>query len=323
MRSAPIERVGGPRERPAVVQLRHVVGRHPDLDESPAVPVAQAGPTLTTWQPARFVTRGARRSRSVGASGDGSSGNPRNATSAGIDASTMTVADPSTSRYELLLVFVLAPEPTGRSCRARAREGRQRPARRAARASTVNDILFHAMPRLFLIDGSSQMYRAYHAIRGLTGPDGRSTNAVYGFVDDAAQADRRPRSRSSSRRRSIWPARRSATSSPPTTRPTARRCRPTWPSRCRSCTRPARRWACPSSPPSGFEADDVIGTLAAQARGGRASTWPSSRATRTSSSSSTTASASTTRGTRAPGTTRPASSRSSASGRTRSWTCWR
>src|SRR4029078_10957088 len=38
------------------------------------------------------------------------------------------------------------------------------------------------MPRLFLIDGSSQMYRAYHAIRGLTGPDGRSTNAIYGFV---------------------------------------------------------------------------------------------------------------------------------------------
>ncbi len=37
-------------------------------------------------------------------------------------------------------------------------------------------------PALFLIDGSSQMYRAYHAIRELTGPDGRSTNAVYGFV---------------------------------------------------------------------------------------------------------------------------------------------
>jgi DNA polymerase-1 len=38
------------------------------------------------------------------------------------------------------------------------------------------------MSTLYLIDGSSQMYRAYHAIRGLTGPDGRSTNAVYGFV---------------------------------------------------------------------------------------------------------------------------------------------
>ena len=37
------------------------------------------------------------------------------------------------------------------------------------------------MPRVFFIDGSSQMYRAYHAIHGLTGPDGRSTNAVYGF----------------------------------------------------------------------------------------------------------------------------------------------
>jgi DNA polymerase-1 len=38
------------------------------------------------------------------------------------------------------------------------------------------------MARVFLIDGSSQMYRAYHAIRGLTGPDGRSTNAVFGFT---------------------------------------------------------------------------------------------------------------------------------------------
>jgi DNA polymerase-1 len=51
-----------------------------------------------------------------------------------------------------------------------------------------NDILIFlglrtlSKPTLFLIDGSSQMYRAYHAIRGLTGPDGRSTNAVYGFT---------------------------------------------------------------------------------------------------------------------------------------------
>ena len=36
---------------------------------------------------------------------------------------------------------------------------------------------------VFLIDGSSQMYRAYHAIRGLTAPDGRPTNAVFGFVN--------------------------------------------------------------------------------------------------------------------------------------------
>ena len=37
-------------------------------------------------------------------------------------------------------------------------------------------------PRLYLIDGSAYIFRAYHAIRGLTGPDGRSTNAVYGFT---------------------------------------------------------------------------------------------------------------------------------------------
>ena len=38
--------------------------------------------------------------------------------------------------------------------------------------------------RLFLIDGSSQMYRAYHAMRGsgLSGPGGISTHAVYIFV---------------------------------------------------------------------------------------------------------------------------------------------
>ncbi len=36
---------------------------------------------------------------------------------------------------------------------------------------------------VFLIDGSSQMYRAYHAIRGLTAPDGSPTNAVFGFVN--------------------------------------------------------------------------------------------------------------------------------------------
>src|SRR6478672_7033041 len=35
--------------------------------------------------------------------------------------------------------------------------------------------------RLFLIDGSSQMYRAYHAMRGsgLSGPGGKTTHAVY------------------------------------------------------------------------------------------------------------------------------------------------
>ena len=39
-------------------------------------------------------------------------------------------------------------------------------------------------PALFLIDGSSQMYRAYHAFRGrgLSNQDGQTTHAVYVFV---------------------------------------------------------------------------------------------------------------------------------------------
>ena len=37
---------------------------------------------------------------------------------------------------------------------------------------------------LFLIDGSSQMYRAYHAFRGrgLSNQEGQTTHAVYVFV---------------------------------------------------------------------------------------------------------------------------------------------
>ena len=51
-----------------------------------------------------------------------------------------------------------------------------------------------ATDTVFLIDGSSQMYRAYHAIRGLSAPDGRPTNAVYGFVTMLRKliADQRP-----------------------------------------------------------------------------------------------------------------------------------
>lgn len=37
-------------------------------------------------------------------------------------------------------------------------------------------------PLLLLIDGHAHAYRAFHAIRDLTGPDGRPTNAIFGFV---------------------------------------------------------------------------------------------------------------------------------------------
>jgi DNA polymerase-1 len=38
------------------------------------------------------------------------------------------------------------------------------------------------MPTLLLVDGHAYAYRAFHAIRSLRGPDGRATNAIFGFV---------------------------------------------------------------------------------------------------------------------------------------------
>ena len=38
------------------------------------------------------------------------------------------------------------------------------------------------MSRLLIVDGHAYAYRAFHAIRELRSPDGRPTNAIYGFV---------------------------------------------------------------------------------------------------------------------------------------------
>jgi DNA polymerase-1 len=38
------------------------------------------------------------------------------------------------------------------------------------------------MSTLLLVDGHAYAYRAFHAIRSLNGPDGRATNAIFGFV---------------------------------------------------------------------------------------------------------------------------------------------
>ena len=37
-------------------------------------------------------------------------------------------------------------------------------------------------PRLYLVDGSSYVYRAFFALPALTSPAGLPTNAVYGFT---------------------------------------------------------------------------------------------------------------------------------------------
>ena len=162
------------------------------------------------------------------------------------------------------------------------------------------------MSTLYLIDGSSQMYRAYHAIRGLTGPDGRSTNAVFGFVAMLRKliADHKPDSIAAA-----------FDLAGPTFRDDL------------LDDYKANRAPMPSDlveqVPWIHEACAALGVPVLTARGLRgrrrdrdaraegrappATTSPSSPATRTSSSSSAAASASSIRATRARGTTRPAS----------------
>jgi DNA polymerase-1 len=119
-------------------------------------------------------------------------------------------------------------------------------------------------PILFLIDGHSQIYRAYHAIRGLTGPGGRSTNAVFGFVAMLRKliADQRPAligcafDLAGPTFRSELAADYKAN-------------RPAMPDdlveQIPYVFRACEALGVPTLSSEGFEADDVIGTLAAQA----------------------------------------------------------
>src|SRR5438046_10541376 len=106
-----------------------------------------------------------------------------------------------------------------------------------------------AKPLLYLIDGSSQMHRAYHApIRTAEGgllrnAQGRPTNAVYIFVTMLRKLlnEHKPEYIAAS---FDLPGGRSATTSLPITKRTAHR----WPtsSRCRFrwCTQRAKRSGC-------------------------------------------------------------------------------
>ena len=48
--------------------------------------------------------------------------------------------------------------------------------------TSTKQFLFDPNKTIFLIDGSGYIYRAFHAIRGLTNSKGLPTNAVFGFT---------------------------------------------------------------------------------------------------------------------------------------------
>jgi DNA polymerase-1 len=116
-------------------------------------------------------------------------------------------------------------------------------------------------PTLYLIDGSSYIYRAYYAIRHLSSPKGFPTNALYGFIQMLLKVvkDRKPDHLAvvfdagrQTFRNDIYPAYKANRSA--------------MPDDLRQQIEPikeaVRAFRIPALELSGFEADDIIGTIA-------------------------------------------------------------
>ena len=117
------------------------------------------------------------------------------------------------------------------------------------------------MPRLVLIDGSSYLFRAFHALPPLTNADGEPTGALFGVVNMLRATLKEQPDYAAFVVDASGPTFRDALY--PLYRPTARRCRTT--------ARPVEPMmqlvealGLPILRVSGVEADDVIGTLALQ-----------------------------------------------------------
>ena len=73
--------------------------------------------------------------------------------------------------------FVRSGTECGRHLRCRT--GYDSTSPRAPESANIR----HVAAKLYLVDGMSQIYRAYHAIPGLTTAEGLPTNAVFGFIN--------------------------------------------------------------------------------------------------------------------------------------------
>lgn len=117
---------------------------------------------------------------------------------------------------------------------------------------------------LYIIDGHAQIFRAFHAIQGLTAPDGRPTNAIFGFTRMLLHLVREHHpdllitafdSTKKTFRHDLYPDYKA------TRKPTP----PELIAQVPSIQDIVRAYRIPIAMADNFEADDVIGTLARQA----------------------------------------------------------
>jgi DNA polymerase-1 len=119
------------------------------------------------------------------------------------------------------------------------------------------------MPRLVLIDGSSYLYRAFHALPPLTGPDGTPTGALFGVVNMLRGTLKEAPEHAAFVLDASGPTFREALD------PEYKANRPPMPDELRAQIEPmiaiVEALGFPLLRVPGVEADDVIGTLAVQA----------------------------------------------------------
>ena len=123
------------------------------------------------------------------------------------------------------------------------------------------------MTTLMLIDGNSLTYRAFFALpTDMATASGQVTNAVFGFTSMLVNLlrDHRPD------HLAVIFDRPEPTFRHEVGRPPTRRAGPRPPTSCASrwawCARSSTRWHIPTLEQAGVEADDIIATLATQAR---------------------------------------------------------
>ena len=117
--------------------------------------------------------------------------------------------------------------------------------------------------KLMVLDGNSILNRAFYGIKLLTTKAGDFTNGIYGFLTMLKKLldETAPGGAAIAFDRKAPTFRHKAHAGYKANRKGA--CRRSWPSSCRYCRSCSPTWATALSPCEGWEADDILGTLAA------------------------------------------------------------